>query len=293
MKIFRLVNRGYVGNFALIGGKVYVLLADPITALKVKAEGGEVPLGPEVFLNLDEILSRDYTFNGLRMTKPYDPPEVWGSGISYETSRARYSEEDVARIGGKTIYELVYDAERPEIFFKATASRCVGHGEPIAVRSDSEWTLPEPELGVVIDSRGRILAYTIVDDVSARDIEAQNPLYLPQSKIYDGSCALGPFLVTPDEVGDPYRLDISMRIIRGKEVVFEGKVNTSLMRRRIDDQLRFLLRNNTVPDGTLLSTGTAIVPGRNVGLRHGDVVEISITNIGTLRTPVIKHGWRQ
>ncbi len=288
MKIFRLINNGWTSNFVTINNNVYVLMTDPVTALKMHAEGKEIPIGPKVELNLDEILNRDYTFRGLRFTKPYDPLEVWGSGIVYEVARARYTEEDVATIKGKTIYELVYDAERPEIFFKGTANRCVGHGEPIAIRADSEWTLPEPELGVVIDSTGKILAYTIVDDVSARDLEAQNPLYLPQSKIYNGSCAIGPFLVTPDEVGNPYNLDISMRIIRNGQVIYEGGINTSKMRRRIEEQIKYLIRNNNVPDGTLLTTGTAVVPGRDKGLKHGDIVEITITKLGTQRTPVIK-----
>ncbi|BDR92636.1 fumarylacetoacetate hydrolase family protein [Vulcanisaeta souniana] len=290
MKLFRLTNNGWVGNFAIINNKVYVLLSDPVTALKLYSEGKEVPLGPEVNVNVDELLNRDYTYRGLRFTRPYDPIEVWGSGIVYEVARSRYTEEDVAMIKGKTIYELVYDAERPEIFFKGTANRCVGHGEPIAVRSDSEWTLPEPELGVVIDSRGKILAYTVSDDVSARDLEAQNPLYLPQSKIYNNSCAMGPFLVTPDEVGNPYDLTISMRIIRGSAVVFEGSISTSKMRRRVEDQIKYLIRDNAVPDGTLLSTGTAVIPPRPITLMHGDVVEISITRLGTQRTPVIKLG---
>ncbi|GAB6947816.1 fumarylacetoacetate hydrolase family protein [Vulcanisaeta sp. JCM 16161] len=290
MRIFRLTNGGWVGNFAIVSNRVYVLLSDPVTALKLYSEGRDVPLGPEVNVNIDELLARDYTYKGLRFTKPYDPPEVWGSGIVYEVARARYSEEDVAMIRGRTIYELVYDAERPEIFFKGTANRCVGHGEPIAIRSDSEWTLPEPELGVVIDSGGRILAYTISDDVSARDLEAQNPLYLPQSKIYNNSCAIGPFLVTPDEVGNPYDLTISMRIIRGSSVIFEGSISTSRMRRRVEEQIRYLIRDNAVPDGTLLSTGTAIIPPRPITLMHGDVVEISITGLGTQRTPVIKLG---
>ncbi|MGC8542331.1 MAG: fumarylacetoacetate hydrolase family protein [Vulcanisaeta sp.] len=288
MKIFRLINNGWTSNFVTINNNVYVLMTDPVTALKIHAEGKEIPIGPKVELNLDEILNRDYTFRGLRFTKPYDPLEVWGSGIVYEVARARYTEEDVATIKGKTIYELVYDAERPEIFFKGTANRCVGHSEPIAIRADSEWTLPEPELGVVIDSIGKILAYTIVDDVSARDLEAQNPLYLPQSKIYNGSCAVGPFLVTPDEVGNPYNLDISMRIIRNGQVIYEGGINTSKMRRRIEEQIKYLIRNNNIPDGTLLTTGTAVVPGRDKGLKHGDIVEITITKLGTQRTPVIK-----
>lgn len=133
-------------------------------------------LGDKVVgLNYEELLTK-FQIGDLRITKPLDPPEVWGSGISYEMARERYSEENVARIMNKTIYERVYDAVRPEIFFKATSNRCVGHGEAIVIRSDSEWTLPEPELAVVLDSSGRILGYTIMDDVSARDIEGRKSI---------------------------------------------------------------------------------------------------------------------
>ncbi|WP_143701300.1 fumarylacetoacetate hydrolase family protein [Vulcanisaeta thermophila] len=273
----------------MVGDKVFELGVDPIKALISYANGKVVGLGAEVNIDVNQLLSKDYRSSGLRFTKPYDPPEVWGSGISYEVSMRRYSEEgEVARIGKLTIYEKVYSAERPEIFFKATANRCVGHGEPIAVRGDSEWTLPEPELGVVITSSGKVIGYTIIDDVSARDIEAENPLYLPQSKIYNGCCAFGPFVVTPDEIKNPYSLQIRLRIIRGGKVIYEGEVSTERMRRRIDEQIKYLIRNNTVPDGTILMTGTGILPGRDAALRDGDIVEISISGIGTLTTPVIK-----
>ncbi|MGC8570560.1 fumarylacetoacetate hydrolase family protein [Caldivirga sp.] len=289
MRIFRLTNGESTFQYAVVDGKVFELGVDPVKALISYANGRVVGLGAEVNIDVNQLLSKDYRSSGLRFTKPYDPIEVWGSGISYEVSRRRYSEEgDVAKIGDKTIYERVYGAERPEIFFKATANRCVGHGEPIAVRGDSEWTLPEPELGVVITSNGKVIGYTIIDDVSARDIEAENPLYLPQSKVYNGCCAFGPFVVTPDEIKDPYSLQIRLRIIRGGKSIYEGEVGTERMRRRIDEQVKYLIRNNTVPDGTILMTGTGILPGRDAALRDGDVVEISISGIGTLTTPVIK-----
>ncbi|AAY81242.1 fumarylacetoacetate hydrolase family protein [Sulfolobus acidocaldarius] len=288
MRIFRVVKKGshYV-HYAIVGNDVVKLDEDPVKALIRYSESKEI-LGDKVIgFNLEELLTK-FKNGDTRITKPFDPIEVWGSGISYEMARERYSEEDVARITGKTIYEKVYDAVRPEIFFKATGNRCVGHGEAIVVRSDSEWTLPEPELAVVIDSRGKILGYTILDDVSARDLEADNPLYLPQSKIYYGCCAFGPFIVTPDEVGNPYSLDIRLKIMREGRVLFEGSVNTNKMRRKIEEQIQYLLRDNPVPDGTILTTGTAIIPGKDKGLRHGDVVEISITKLGTLLTPVVK-----
>nr|WP_236748994.1 fumarylacetoacetate hydrolase family protein [Acidianus manzaensis] len=289
MKIFRVVKRGYYISYAILENNIVIRLdEDPVRALIRYSENKEV-LGDKV-VGLDyELLLKNFQVNDVKITKPIDPLEVWGSGISYEMARERYSEENVAKILGKTIYDTVYDAVRPEIFFKATPNRCVGHGEAIAVRSDSEWTLPEPELAVVIDSNGKILGYTIMDDVSARDLEAENPLYLPQSKIYAGCCAFGPFIVTPDEVKNPYNLDIKLRILREGKVFYEGSVNTSKMRRKIEEQIEYIIRDNPIPDGTILTTGTAIVPGRDKGLKHRDVVEISISSLGTLITPVIKH----
>lgn len=287
MKIFRVIRKGYYVSYAIVNGDVIRLDEDPLKALIRYSESREV-LGDKVAqFDYNKLLEK-FQVGDMKITKPYDPPEVWGSGISYEMARQRYSEENVAKILGKTIYEAVYDAYRPEIFFKATANRCVGHGEAIAIRSDSDWTLPEPELAVVIDSNGKILGYTIMDDVSARDLEAENPLYLPQSKIYSGCCAFGPFIVTPDEVGDPYSLEISLRIIRDNKVFFEGSISTSKIRRKIDEQIQFLIRDNPVPDGTILTTGTGIVPGRDKGLQESDIVEISISKIGTLITSVIK-----
>ncbi|MEM0305206.1 MAG: fumarylacetoacetate hydrolase family protein [Saccharolobus sp.] len=287
MKIFRVIRKGYYISYAIINNQIIRLDEDPIKALIRYSETKEV-LGDKI-ANLDyETLLNKFQINDIKITKPLDPLEVWGSGISYEMARERYSEENVARIMGKTIYEVVYDAVRPEIFFKATSNRCVGHGEAIIIRRDSEWTLPEPELAVVIDSNGKILGYTIMDDVSARDLEAQNPLYLPQSKIYYGCCAFGPFIVTPDEVGNPYNLDIVLKIFRNNKIFYEGSVNTTKMRRKIEEQIEYLLRDNPVPDGTILTTGTGIVPGRDKGLKDGDVVEISISKLGTLITPVSK-----
>jgi len=289
MKLMRVVDRGNIINLALIKGEVYRLKEDAVNALIRYSRTGAVN-GERTQLDVEGLLKK-FEVGGVKITKPLDPPEVWGSGISYEISRARYSEEDVAKIMGKTIYERVYEAERPEIFFKATANRCVGHGEPIVVRRDSQWTLPEPELGVVLDSKGKVLGYTVVDDVSARDIESENPLYLPQSKIYAGCCAIGPVVVTVDEIPNPYSLGISLRILRSGKVLYEGSTSTSRLRRRIEEQVDYLIRDNPIPDGTVLTTGTGIVPGREYGLKHGDMVETSIEGIGTLITPVVKSGY--
>ncbi len=218
----------------------------------------------------------------LRM--PYAPPEVWGCGVTY--IRSRHARETETTIKG--IYEKVYEAVRPEIFFKATASRCVGPNEPIFIRSDSKWTVPEPELAFILGRNDEIAGYTIGNDVSSRDIEGENPLYLPQAKIYKGCCAVGPMIVTADEVRNPSNLVIECRIMRQNDLVFSGKTNTSSMKRTFDELRSWLCKDNIVPLGALCLTGTGIVPPDEFSLKHGDRVEIAIENIGTLRNPVIQ-----
>src|SRR5438067_1103804 len=173
----------------------------------------------------------------LRLTMPITPPEVWGAGVTYRRS-ADFREE------GSGIYDRVYSADRPELFFKATASRCVGPGEPIGRRRDSSFTASEPELAVVVGARGDVLGLTLANDVSAWDIERENPLYLPQSKVYRGCFAFGPVIVTPDEVGDPYALELECRVERGGREVFTGRASTSQLKRRLGDLVEWLRRSN-------------------------------------------------
>ena len=217
---------------------------------------------------------------GLRLTMPLTPAEVWGAGVTYRRS-ADFREE------GTGIYDRVYDAERPELFFKATAARCAGPGQPIGRRRDSRFTASEPELAVVIGSSGAILGYTLANDVSAWDIERENPLYLPQSKVYRGCFAFGPVIVTPDEVGDPYALELECRVERGGREVFTRRASTSQLKRRLGDLVEWLRRSNDVPAGTILSTGTGIIQPLDAGLEEGDVVVISSSAIGELRNPVV------
>jgi len=213
---------------------------------------------------------------------------VWGAGITYRRSREYY--EAHTGEGGRTkgIYDHVYEAERPELFFKATAARTAGPNAPIGVRRDSTLTAVEPELAVVIGPRGRIVGYTAGNDLSAWDIERENPLFLPQSKIFQGCFAMGPVLATPREVGDPHALDLTCRIHRGGRLLFEGRVNTREMRRRCEELVDWLGRSNPVPAGTVLSTGTGILVPDAHALREGDVVEIELERIGTLRNPVTR-----
>jgi 2-dehydro-3-deoxy-D-arabinonate dehydratase len=216
----------------------------------------------------------------VRLTIPVTPPEVWGAGVTYRRS-ADFREE------GSGIYDQVYAAARPELFFKATASRCVGPGEPIGRRRDSTFTASEPELAVVLGASGTILGFTLANDVSAWDIERENPLYLPQSKVYRGCCALGPVIVTPDEALDPGALDLHCRVERGGREVFAGSASTGQLKRSLPELVEWLLRSNPVPTGTVLSTGTGIIQPLDVGLEVDDVVTIRCPQIGELRNPVV------
>lgn len=214
---------------------------------------------------------------------PVQPHEVWAAGVTYERSReARLAE--TTTVG---IYDKIYDAERPELFFKATASRCVGPNAPIGIRSDSRWTVPEPELAVVLSEEGEALGYTLGNDMSARDIEGENPLYLPQTKIYRACCSIGPMILLSDE---PVERSLSLwcRIERRGHEVFRGEVSTSRIRRPIAELVAYLRRANDIPPMTVLLTGTGIVPPDEFACEEGDVIEIGADEIGVLRNPAIR-----
>lgn len=218
---------------------------------------------------------------------PTDTQEIWAAGVTYERSRTARNEE--SRQGGDH-YDQVYVADRPELFLKAAPGRSRGHDQDVCVRADSEWNVPEPELGVVCDSAGHVVAFVIGNDVSSRTIEGANPLYLPQAKVYTGSCAIGPCLVPVAEIGDPRDLTITLRITRKQEVLFEGSTSVATMRRSLEDLVSWLFRANDFPDGVVLLTGTGIVPGSEVSLEGGDVTEITVTGLGTLRNTVATTG---
>lgn len=218
----------------------------------------------------------------VRLRAPVDArTEVWACGVTYEVSRgARIEESERAA----DVYALVYDAERPEVFFKSVPWRVRGPGEPIGVRADSEVDVPEPELALVVNRFGEIVGYTICNDVSSRSIEGANPLYLPQAKMYYGSCALGPWITPVWDVADPYDLGIELTIERAGRSHWHGNTTTSLLHRRLDDLVGYLMRGDEHPDGAVLSTGTCLVPPFT--LDDGDTVRITIDSIGTLANPV-------
>jgi 2-dehydro-3-deoxy-D-arabinonate dehydratase len=221
-------------------------------------------------------------------TDPLLPPmhgqELWASGVTYLRSKLERQEES-KDAGGGDFYQRVYEAERPELFFKGTRHRVVGHGGQVRIRADSTWNVPEPELTLVLNKRGQIVGYTIGNDMSSRSIEGENPLYLSQAKIYDGSAALGPCVLVRDT---PFPSDatIGLSIVRGGQKVYAGSVAVSLITRRFEDLAEFLFRECSFPQGVLLMTGTGIVPPPTFTLQHGDSISITIDHIGCLTNQV-------
>ncbi len=210
--------------------------------------------------------------------------EVWAAGVTYYRSRsARVAESEDA--GGGDFYDRVFAAQRPELFFKATGRRVVGPGGAVRVRSDAKWSVPEPELTLLINPAGVIVGYTIGNDMSSRDIEGENPLYLPQAKVYDGSCALGPcVLLSTEPLGKTTTIELA--IARQGQTVFTGSTTLAELKRAPQELTEYLFRNNSFPQGVFLMTGTGIVPGDDFTLASGDVIRISIDGVGTLENYV-------
>lgn len=215
---------------------------------------------------------------------PLDLQEVWAAGVTYQRSKVARMEESV---GGGSFYDRVYDAARPELFMKATASRVSGPNAPVRIRMDAGWNVPEPELVLLISSTGKLVGYTIGNDVSSRDIEGENPLYLPQAKVYRQSCGLGPVIWL--ETGEEQRpFDITLTIERGGAVAFSGATNTNQMKRSFSELIEWLMRENPLPHGVFLMTGTGVVPPDEFTLQAGDVVSIAVPELGVLRNPVVQ-----
>ena len=228
---------------------------------------------------ITEALQSSETAEVARLLPPVDAlTEVWAAGVTYKRSRAAREEES----DQPDVYSRVYDADRPELFFKSVAWRVVGTGEPIGVRSDSAINAPEPEIALVCNSFGEIVGVTICNDVSSRSIEGENPLYLPQAKVYAGSCALGPGFVPIDQIPDIYNLNISVAVKRDGEVIWDGVTSTKEMHRTFEDLVKYLFLQMTFPQGVILSTGTGLVPSMSFNLSTEDEVTVGIERIGTL-----------
>jgi 2-dehydro-3-deoxy-D-arabinonate dehydratase len=260
----------------------------------VEEEGNwfEVPAGWDELLERENLAS--YLHAVVRDGAPREPPvallapvgaqEVWAAGVTYFRSRTARIEES-RDAGGGTFYDRVYEADRPELFFKAAGWRTRGPGDGVRIRADARWSVPEPELALCVDPRGRIVGYTIGNDMSSRDIEGENPLYLPQAKVYDGSCALGPGILVQDEPL-PGDTPIELRILRDGSPAFEGSTTVSQMRRRPAELVEFLYRETSFPNGCVLLTGTGVIPPDEFSLRSGDEIHVSIPPIGTLTNTV-------
>jgi 2-dehydro-3-deoxy-D-arabinonate dehydratase len=242
-----------------------LIARDDLAAHLQASLAGMDPTGPEV---LHDLLA------------PIGSQEVWAAGVTYHRSRAARMEEAKAA-GGGDFYDRVYDAKRPELFFKATPHRVAGPDAAVAIRDDSSWSVPEPELTLLVSPTGKITGYTIGNDMSSRDIEGENPLYLPQAKVYDRSCALGPcILVSPEAL--PKSTEIRLEIVRNGETAFTGSTTLASLKRDPAELVHYLFRHNTFPNGCFLLTGTGIVPPDSFTLEAGDQIRIAIAPIGTL-----------
>lgn len=232
-------------------------------------------------------MNQTHTRHGLRNVKllaPVERQEIWAAGVTYLRSKtARMDESQSAA----SAYDKVYEAPRPELFFKAVAEKVVAPNDPVGIRKDAVWSVPEPELALVFNSKARLVGYTIGNDMSSRDIEGENPLYLPQAKVYKQSCALGPVLECGAIENDVRSWTIHVRIQRDTKVVFQGETSVGQMKRRFEELATYLFRSQSFPRGVVLLTGTGIVPPDTFSLQAADVIRISISGIGVLENPVV------
>lgn len=285
MRIIRYRGQEGTNRLAAVTDKdeAFALEASDFLALLAEAEqAGETPAA-YVRQRIAGLQPLEGDWRGLALLTPVEAPEVWAAGVTYARSReARNYEATDGKLDATTFYDKVYDAERPELFMKSTAARTVGPGESVCLRSDSSWQVPEPELGLVIDGSGRIVGYTAGNDMSCRDIEGENPLYLPQAKVWKRSCSIGPAIRLVEDGFDPYALRIGCRIYRGGELAVEEYASTGQLKRRLEELTSFLVRDNEIFAGTVLLTGTCIVPPNQFTLQPGDRIEIDVEGIGTL-----------
>jgi 2-dehydro-3-deoxy-D-arabinonate dehydratase len=271
---FGLLAGERVVDLARSGGPDSLTAALQMPAAELQAALRAVVAGPH----------DDMPMTAVTLKAPIDRQEVWAAGVTYLRSRDARMEESSQR----DVYDRVYDADRPELFLKATPNRVSGPSEAIAIRGDSGWDVPEPELAILVNAHGELVGYTIGNDVSSRSIEGENPLYLPQAKVYSRCAALGPAVVTVDELPDVSNLEIQLTIRRDGAQLFQESTATSQLHRSLSDLMEYLLRDNEFPAGVFLMTGTGIVPPSEFTLQDGDEVTIRIEGVGSLVNPVIR-----
>ncbi|MCC9643868.1 fumarylacetoacetate hydrolase family protein [Rhodopirellula sp. JC740] len=270
--------------------RVAVVEDDRLIPLQTTAElptlsailASENPKAAAESLARDEPIAID---DSTRWLPPIDQQEVWAAGVTYKRSQTARMEESEA---AASCYDQVYNADRPEIFFKATPSRVSGHGQPLRIRVDAKWNVPEPEITLVLSPSLKIVGLTVGNDMSSRDIEGENPLYLPQAKCYDQCAGLGPWITLFDELPSVDAITVDLKILRGGDVVFDQSTSAAEMARKFDDLVQWLGRDNTMADGAFLMTGTGIVPTSDFTLHPDDVVNITIGCVGTLSNRIVQ-----
>ena len=267
------------------------LVCDDTSVLDLSPAGVESLeplLEAEGFSNhMTRLISQTQTRYGLRNVRllpPVEQQEVWAAGVTYLRSKKARMDESK---DSSSSYDKVYEAERPELFFKSVSEKVVATNGDVGIRKDASWSVPEPELALVINSKGRIVGYTIGNDMSSRDIEGENLLYLPQAKVYDRSCALGPFIKVGVTETEARAWTIHLRVQRGTTVVFQGEAPVAQIKRRLDELVNFLFRSQSFPHGAILLTGTGIVPPDDFTLQAADIVRITINGIGALENRVV------
>ncbi len=282
-----------LAKYRLPNGNVAIGQLDDDRMLPLDLSGGHFHsladiLETENPLDVAEFLvdrSKAIPVSGVTLLAPIDQQEVWAAGVTYRRSQAARMEESET---AASCYDRVYSSPRPELFFKATPHRVSGPNEPVRIRADSKWTVPEPEIALVLSSHLTLSGFTIGNDVTSRDIEGQNPLYLPQAKIYDGCCGLGPCVTLAGKMPPHDTIEIRMIVRREGTAVFEGQTSVAQMARPLGDLIGWIGRDNSFPKGAILLTGTGIVPDDDFALQPGDVIGISIDGIGTLINPVVQ-----
>jgi 2-dehydro-3-deoxy-D-arabinonate dehydratase len=275
-------------RFKQDGADIRVGLVEEVSSVTDLTEAGVTSLSSlleheDAVQQVEELARQNlprFSLAEIQLCAPVEQQEIWAAGVTYlRSKKARMEESDFSA----TAYDRVYEAERPELFFKSLPEKVAGPEEPVGIRKDARWSVPEPELALVLNSKGKIVGYSIGNDMSSRDIEGENLLYLPQAKIYERSCALGPWIEIGTSEEDARKWTISIKISRNRETVFNGETSAGQIKRSFAELAGFLFRSQFFPHGAVLLTGTGIVPPDNFTLRDADEVTISISGIGILR----------
>ncbi|MFO0914011.1 MAG: fumarylacetoacetate hydrolase family protein [Pirellulales bacterium] len=288
MRLAKFVDRSGLPDFGLVTDSqgVIPLGSHPRGVARTLFDLLELPdPASEVHRLLESPSPDPLPLNQIQLVAPVDRQEIWAAGVTYIRSKAARMEESEA---AASCYDRVYNSPRPELFFKATPHRVVGPGGGVRIRRDATWNVPEPELTLVLNSRQQLVGFTVGNDMSSRDIEGENPLYLPQAKVYDQCCGIGPWITLTHAMPPQDQIGIRLAVLRGGQQVYGGQTSTGQMARKFDDLIGWLGRDNSFPTGAMLLTGTGIVPDSDFTLQVADEIDITIDGIGTLHAFVIQ-----